>query len=104
MAVSLSGAASDLPRLPRRPLGRVILPLAGLFFLVMIWIPIAETFFLSLFRKEPGEFYFIGLTNYAKLLADPLYLKSFQVSIRFVLMEVPLALVLGLFVALMLNT
>jgi multiple sugar transport system permease protein len=94
---------SDLPFLPRRGMGRVVLPLAGLFFLVMIWIPIAETFYLSLFRKEPGEFYFIGLTNFARLFSDALYLKSLWVSLSFAAMEVPLAVVLGLGVALMLN-
>jgi ABC-type sugar transport system permease subunit len=104
VGVGPSTASASFPLLPKRPLGRVLLPLAGLFFLLMIWVPIAETFFLSLFRKEPGEFYFIGLTNYARMFRDPLYLKSFQVSITFVLMEVPLALALGLFVALMLNT
>ena len=57
----------------------------------MIWVPILETFYLSLFRKEPGEFYFIGLTNYARLFADPLYLKSLQVTFSFALMEVPIA-------------
>ena len=94
---------SDLPFLPRRPLGRIVLPLAALFFLVMIWIPILETFYLSLFRKEPGEFYFIGLTNFARLFGDDLYLKSFRVTASFALMEVPFAVAIGLAVALMLN-
>jgi len=95
---------SALPFLPRRPLGRIVLPLAGLFFLLMIWVPVLETFYLSLFRKEPGEFYFIGLTNYFRLFGDELWRKSFQVTITFALMEVPLAVASGLFVALMLNT
>jgi ABC-type sugar transport system permease subunit len=94
---------SDLPFLPRRPLGRIVLPLAAVFFLFMIWVPILETFYLSLFRKEPGEFYFIGLTNYAKLFGDALYLKSFQVTVSFALMEVPIAVALSLLVALLLN-
>jgi multiple sugar transport system permease protein len=102
-AAAPSTSRSDLPFLPRRGMGRVVLPLAGLFFLVMIWIPIAETFYLSLFRKEPGEFYFIGLTNFARLFSDALYLKSLWVSLSFAAMEVPLAVVLGLGVALMLN-
>jgi len=64
---------SALPFLPRRTLGRIVLPLAGLFFLLMIWVPVLETFYLSLFRKEPGEFYFIGLTREAgqRLPQDP---------------------------------
>ena len=70
----------------------------------MIWIPILETFTLSLFRKEPGEFYFIGLTNFFRLFGDPLWRKSFQVTISFALMEVPIAIALSLLVALMLNT
>ena len=102
-ATAPSTSRSDLPFLPKRGMGRVILPLAGLFFLVMIWIPIAETFYLSLFRKEPGEFYFIGFTNFARLFSDALYLKSLWVSLSFAAMEVPLAVVLGLVVALMLN-
>src|SRR3982750_4639592 len=95
---------AGLPFLPRRPLGRIVLPLAALFFLLMIWVPVLETFYLSLFRKEPGEFYFLGLTNYARLFGDELWRKSFQVTITFALMEVPLAVASGLFVALMLNT
>src|SRR5688500_5035674 len=102
-AAAPSTPRSDLPLLPKRGMGRVVLPLAGLFFLVMIWIPIAETVYLSLFRKDPGEFYFIGFTNFARLFADALYLKSLWVSLSFAAMEVPLAVVLGLGVALMLN-
>jgi multiple sugar transport system permease protein len=102
-AAAPSTPRSDLPFLPKRGMGRVVLPLAGLFFLLMIWIPIAETFYLSLFRKEPGEFYFIGFTNFARLFSDALYLKSLWVSLSFAAMEVPLAVVLGLGVALMLN-
>jgi multiple sugar transport system permease protein len=95
--------SSVLPFLPRRTLGRIVLPLATVFFVVMIWIPILETFFLSLFRKEPGEFYFIGLTNYARLVGDDLYLKSFRVTVSFALMEVPIAVAISLTVALLLN-
>lgn len=103
MTPAAQASRSDLPILPRRTLGRIVLPLAAVFFLFMIWIPILETFYLSLFRKEPGEFYFIGLTNFARLFSDSLYLKSFQVTVSFALMEVPIAVALSLLVALLLN-
>lgn len=102
-AAAPSSSRSDLPFLPRRTLGRIVLPLATLFFVLMIWVPILETFYLSLFRKEPGEFYFIGFTNFARLFQDALYLKSFQVTVSFALMEVPIAVALSLLVALLLN-
>jgi len=102
-ATAPTSTRSDAPFLPRRTLGRIVLPLATVFFIVMIWIPILETFYLSLFRKEPGEFYFIGLTNFARLFNDALYVKSLQVTVRFALMEVPIAVALSLLVALLLN-
>ncbi|HZR00415.1 MAG TPA: sugar ABC transporter permease [Chloroflexota bacterium] len=97
-------ATSGLPLFPKRPLGRIVLPVAGVFFFVMIWLPVLETFYLSLFHKEPGEFYFIGLTNYARMFGDELWRKSLSVTITFALMDVPAAVASGLVVALMLNT
>lgn len=47
---------------------------------------------------------FIGLDNYARLFTDPRYLKSVQVTLKYVVISVPLRLAFALFVALLFNT
>ncbi|MDH5684201.1 MAG: sugar ABC transporter permease [candidate division WOR-3 bacterium] len=75
-----------------------------IFVLVFILFPVIGTFLTSMFRdvafltKE-----FIGLDNYKKLLVDSRFWQSFQFTILFTAVSVPLELGLGLLFALLLN-
>jgi multiple sugar transport system permease protein len=90
----------------------------GLFFL-MPWfigllafrlLPIIFTFFLSFTDyNDTKEFSFdtinwIGLDNYAKLFNDPDLADALGVTFRFVLVAVPASLILGLSMALLVNS
>jgi len=91
--------------LPKHRMGRIVIIAALLFMGGMIWFPIAETFFWSFFVKEPGIFEFTGLGNYRQLFTDdPIYWKSLWVTFKFALMVVPGVVVLGLLLALGVNT
>ena len=74
--------------------------------LILNIIPIFQTFYLS-FHKS-GAFgkgdKFIGLKNYAKLLADPQVWQATWNTLRYMLLVVPLTIVISLILAVILNS
>ncbi|MEM7133733.1 MAG: sugar ABC transporter permease [Chloroflexota bacterium] len=89
--------------LPKHLMGRIVLVFALAFMLIMIWIPIAEMFYWSLFVKEPGMQEFTGLANYRELIGDDTFWKSLRVTFNFALMVVPGVVILGLLLAIAVN-
>ncbi len=90
--------------LPKHTMGRVTLFLALAFILFVIWFPIGETFFWSLFVREPGFQEFAGLQNFQTLLFDdPIFWKSLSVTANFALLAVPGVVILGLLLAITVN-
>jgi multiple sugar transport system permease protein len=90
--------------LPKHPMGRIVLAGAFLFMLGMIWLPILEMFYWSFFVKEPGIFEFAGFQNYIDLMQDKIFWKSLTVTFTFALMVVPGVVILGLLLAITVNT
>lgn len=91
--------------LPKHTMGRIVLGLAFAFMVFMFWYPIAEMFYWSFFIKEPGVFQFTGLDNYIKLFTDDeIFWKSLRVTLAFAAMTVPGITVLGILLALAVNT
>ncbi|MCL2035382.1 MAG: sugar ABC transporter permease [Oscillospiraceae bacterium] len=82
----------------------VLVPALTLLTLFVI-IPIMGSFFFSLFDYNPlrNQNHFLGLGNYARLLQDSTYIKSFQNTLIFVFVTVAiniaLTLVLGQFIS-----
>ncbi len=90
--------------LPRHFLGRLVLFLSMLFMLLVIWFPIFEMFYWSLFVREPGIQEFTGLANYRQLLFDdPIFWKSLRVTFSFAFMVVPGVVLAGLLLAVTVN-
>jgi ABC-type sugar transport system permease subunit len=90
--------------LPKHMMGRIVLAGAFIFIFGMIWLPIFEMFYWSFFIKEPGIFTFAGFKNYVDLLDDEIFWKSLRVTFTFALMVVPGVVVLGLILAITVNT
>ena len=90
--------------LPKHAMGRIVLAGAFIFILGMIWLPIFEMFYWSFFIKEPGIFEFAGFQNYVDLLDDDVFWKSLRVTFTFALMVVPGVVLLGLLLAITVNT
>ena len=90
--------------LPKHRMGRIVLLGAFLFMFFMIWLPIMEMFYWSLFVKEPGIFKFTGLDNYTRLMDDRDFWISLRVTFTFALMVVPGVVILGLLLAITVNT
>lgn len=79
-------------------------------FIAFQLLPILSTIFLSFTdytgNKEfaLGSFNFVGLQNYARLFTDPQFGQSLGVTLRFVLLAVPIGLVIPLSFAILLNS
>lgn len=83
--------------------GLFILPYFAIFALLLVF-PLIWGIWLSLHKVDlfgPGRF--VGLTNYVRVLADPVFLQALRNTVVFVLVSVPVLVGLGLFLALALN-
>ncbi|MBK9712847.1 MAG: sugar ABC transporter permease [Kouleothrix sp.] len=60
--------------------------------------------FTNLVLVRPEETRFVGLDNWRRIFSDPLVLRSLAVTVRFLLISVPLSLALPLLLAVMLNS
>jgi multiple sugar transport system permease protein len=76
-------------------------------FIVFSAIPMLASLVLSLTDfdpREPDEVRFIGLSNYAQMLSDPVLHQALGVTVRFALLVVPLTLAFALGVAMLVNS
>jgi len=89
---------------PRDKTALIILIFATLFFAIVMWRSIAQTFMLGFQRAGVLESEWIGLENYRSLLLkDDIFRKALANSFIYVLMIVPATTVLGLALAILLN-
>ncbi|MER6671004.1 carbohydrate ABC transporter permease [Amycolatopsis japonica] len=77
-----------------------------LVFALTFLAPIGYAFVLSLFREQAffGGTTFVGVDNYAQVLADPKFWDAFQRVLVFLAVQVPIMLVLALIAALAIDS
>jgi multiple sugar transport system permease protein len=76
-------------------------------FLAFTIIPMAASAVLSLTDfdpRQPEAISFIGLDNYARMLRDPVLIKSFWVTVQFAILIVPTSMFAALGVAMLVNS
>jgi multiple sugar transport system permease protein len=90
----------------RQPNKILLFTLPWIAYFMIFWLyPLAYSFYLSLtdFQLLRGSGSFIGLTNYTRLISDPVFIKSLVNTFYFVFGTIPLttivALILALFIA-----
>ena len=72
--------------------------------LLLTVVPMATSLYLSFTRYFLGTApQFIGLANYQRMLADPAFVRTSWVTVRYVFLSVPLQLVFALAIAVVLN-
>ncbi|PRD44740.1 sugar ABC transporter permease [Phyllobacterium phragmitis] len=83
--------------------GLFVLPYLTVFAALLVF-PLFWSVWLSLHKVDLfGSGRFVGLTNYARVLADPVFLQALRNTVVFVALSVPTLVALGLFCALALN-
>jgi len=101
------GSSSRMRKKKNRDwLAAALLGPAGLVLAIFILVPLLRSFFLSLFdvdllRPHTGEF--VGLGNYADLLAGARFWNSLWITVAYTLSVVVLAYVIGISTAFLLN-
>lgn len=90
---------------PKNKVATAILVVSAAYFGLVLWWPILQTFAWSFADKFLFNFEWIGLDNYRRMLTDdPIFWKSVQVTILYALMVVPPVVIIGLFLAIMVNS
>jgi multiple sugar transport system permease protein len=74
-------------------------------FALFRYIPIVESFIASLYKYSllGGFGDFVGVQNYTRMLSDPVFWRSLQATVLFVLYKVPIQIVLSLGLAIFLE-
>ena len=88
---------------PKRAPYLFIAPAVLLFAVFMIY-PIISSLLLSFQVREGGDFVFAGLENYGRLFQDRLFYKALLNTFIILIAQVPIMLVLALFLAVLLNS
>ncbi|MDD6715970.1 MAG: sugar ABC transporter permease [Firmicutes bacterium] len=90
----------------RIQIGLLLVP-GLLIFCIFTVYPIIRLFWMSFFKWDFGSFLnqeFIGFSNYQSVLTDPYFQTSFVNTIVYTLVTVPAQMVLGLLVAILINS
>ncbi len=88
----------------QRMAGWIFLAPATLLIVIMSFIPMIQAFLLSLQTGKGNQLSFAGLYNYGRLFKDAIFVKSLMNSFIYLIVQVPIMLLLALFLASMLNT
>jgi multiple sugar transport system permease protein len=74
-------------------------------FIAMLVVPLAYSGYLSMFASRLiGGSTFVGIDNYVRAFTDPLFLSGLGRMVTFLLVQVPLMIVISLFLALALDS
>lgn len=84
-------------------IGYLLIAPGFLIYLGFILIPILWTVFMSFTDYNLKTSHFVGLTNYINLFKDQTFLKSVLNTVLYSMITIPIAMVLGLFLATLLN-
>lgn len=79
-----------------------VLPSIVLFLWLVLW-PMINAFIMSLQNGKGNMMKFAGVSNYLRLLDDPVFISSLKNTILYFVIQVPVMLVLALIVASILN-
>ncbi|MFV0379898.1 MAG: carbohydrate ABC transporter permease [Anaerorhabdus sp.] len=70
---------------------------------ILVFIPMIQAFITSLQSGLANNLRFVGFSNYVKLLNDATFLKAASNTLLYLVIQVPLMIVLSLFIASILN-
>src|SRR5699024_8158736 len=65
--------------------------------------PMLSAFIMSLQSGKGANLSFVGLTNYKRLLSDPVFIQSLKNTLIFLIFQVPIMVVLAIFFSVLLN-
>ena len=83
--------------------GWVFIGFATLMICLFYFYPMVQAFILSLQSGSGANLSFVGLNNYKRVFTDPTFIAAFKNTFIYLLVQVPIMLLLGLFFSVLLN-
>ena len=71
--------------------------------ILFYFYPMLSAFIMSLQSGKGANLSFVGLTNYKRLLSDPVFIQSLKNTLIFLIFQVPIMVVLAIFFSVLLN-
>jgi multiple sugar transport system permease protein len=90
--------------LPKSRFALVVIVAVLVFYAILLWYPILDQFALSFHDGLTLRRTWTGLSNYNRLRSDPAFSNAILVTLKYVLMVVPATTVLGLLLAVAINS
>lgn len=70
---------------------------------ILVFIPMIQSFLLSLQSGQGNQLTFAGLSNYKRMLTDTTFRKALGNTFLYLLVQVPVMIILALFISVLLN-
>jgi len=83
--------------------GWIFISVAFLLYLIFTVYPAIESLKMSFQSLEAGEYIFVGLQNFKRMFGDAIFLKALFNTFLYMVIQVPVMLIMALFIATLLN-
>lgn len=84
--------------------GWIFIAAAFLLYLIFTIYPAVSSLLLSFQSLEGGEYIFTGLKNFKRMFGDAIFLQSLKNTFLYMVIQVPVMLIMALFIATLLNS
>jgi len=95
--------SSRRDRAKNTAIGWSFVTLAAVMICLFYFYPMVQAFIMSLHSGKGTNLTFVGFENYARLLQDPVFLTTVVNTVIYLLIQVPLMIILALFISVLLN-
>jgi lactose/L-arabinose transport system permease protein len=90
-------------RIKNTAIGWSFITIAALMICLFYFYPMVQAFIMSLQSGTGTNLTFVGLENYVRLFKDPTFLTTLKNTVIYLIIQVPLMIVLALFISVLLN-
>ncbi|MFB3170909.1 sugar ABC transporter permease [Neobacillus sp. 179-C4.2 HS] len=90
-------------RVKNAAIGWSFVTLAAVMICLFYFYPMIQAFIMSLQSGMGTNLAFVGLDNYARLLKDPVFLTTLKNTVIYLIIQVPIMIILALFISVLLN-
>lgn len=84
-------------------MGWVFIGIASIMICLFYFYPMIQAFILSLQSGSGNNLSFVGLNNYKRVFSDPTFIAAFKNTFIYLIVQVPIMIMLGLFFSVLLN-
>lgn len=92
-----------LNRFKINAVGWIFIGIATIMITTFYFYPMLQAFILSLQTGVGANMEFVGFKNYTRAFSDPTFIVAFKNTFIFLLVQVPIMIILGLFLSVLLN-